>query len=144
MRFITERPIIPEAFFLLKPPPDAGALSAFFGIVRNHNEGRTVRKLYYECYFSMADKEIRSIRENAFFRWKLTDAQILHRVGLLEIGEIALAVAVASAHRAEAFAACEAIVNEIKHRVPIWKKEFYEDGTSEWTLCKHGEQGVFA
>lgn len=137
MRYMTYKPIIPEAFFLVKPPPSCGALSTFFGIVRNHHEGRAVRKLYYECYIPMANGQIGLIRESAMRRWELTEASILHRVGWLEVGEIALAVAVASAHRAETFAACEAIVAEIKHRVPIWKKELFENGSAEWVSCAH-------
>ena len=128
---------------MLKPSPDSGALATFFGIVRDHNEGRAVRQLYYECYASMADKEMDSIRENARRRWELTDVRILHRTGLLEIGDIAVAVAVASAHRAEAFEACAYIVDEIKNHVPIWKKEFYAEGTADWVLCRHAH-GVTA
>ena len=144
MSFITQKTIIPEAFFFLKPTSDSGALATFFGIVRDHNEGRAVRRLQYECYASMADKQIRSIRENAMRRWELTDVRVLHRVGLLEVGDIAVAVAVSSAHRAEAFAACEEVVNEIKSTVPIWKKEFYRDGKSEWVLCRHSAQEISA
>ena len=139
MRFITRRPIVPEAFFILKPNRSSGALSTFFGIVRDHNEGRRVKQLYYECYPSMADKEIGLIHDEAMARWKLTDVRILHRAGLLEIGDVAVAVSVASAHRAEAFEACAHIVDEVKSRVPIWKKEFYEDGIADWVLCRaHG------
>ena len=144
MRFITQQAILREAFHLLEPSRSAGALAAFFGIVRNHHEGRPVKRLYYECYFPMANKEIHSIRESAIERWGLTEAHLLHRVGLLDVGEIALGVGVASTHRAQAFAACEAIVDEIKRRVPIWKKEFYEDGSSEWVFCKQDARGVFA
>jgi molybdopterin synthase catalytic subunit len=137
MRFITRQVIIPEAFFLLKPSPDSGALATFFGVVRDTNEGHAVKMLYYECYQSMADKKIASIRENVLKRRQLTDVRILHRVGLLEVGDIAIAVAVTSGHRAEAFAACQAVVDEIKSTVPIWKKEFYQDGRSEWVMCRH-------
>ena len=137
MSFITQGRIIPETFLSFKPSPDSGAVATFFGVVRDHHEGRAVRSLHYECYEPMADKEIRLIRENAMNRWQLTDVHILHRVGSLEVGDIAVAAAVTSAHRAEAFAACEAIVDEIKHTVPIWKKEFYQDLTSEWVLCRH-------
>ena len=142
MNFITQRTINPEAFFLLKPAAEAGALATFFGVVRNHHEGKAVQKLYYECYTSMANKEIYSIREKALRRFELLDVRILHRVGLLEVGEIAIAVLVSSAHRAEAFEACSNIVNEIKHTVPIWKKEYYVDGTNAWVLCGHPSQEV--
>lgn len=144
LSFITHKTIVPEVFFFLKPTSDSGALATFFGIVRDHHEGRAVRRLHYECYSTMADKEIRLIRENVMKRWRLTDARILHRVGLLEVGDIALAVAVASAHRAEAFAACQTVVDEIKGTVPIWKKEFYKDGVREWVTCHHSTQETHA
>ncbi len=140
MTYITQSPIFPEAFFLLRPSLAAGALATFFGIVRNHNKGLAVRRLYYECYIPMANRRIHSIREHAISQWGLEDVCILHRIGSLGIGEIAVVVAVAAAHRAEAFTACEAIVDEIKHTVPIWKKEFYIDGTNGWAICQHSPE----
>ena len=139
MTFITARPILPAAFLLATPPASCSALATFFGVVRNHHAGRTVRRLHYECYASMANCEIRRIKEEVVIRRELADIRILHRIGTLEIGEIAVAVAASSAHRAEALAACAEVVEEIKRSVPIWKKEFYEDGTSAWVGCAHAE-----
>lgn len=143
MNFVTVRPIFPEAFFFSKPDLRCGAASLFLGTVRNHHEGRGVRSLYYECYASMANRRIREIREEVKRSKGLGELRILHRIGPLLPGEIALAVLAVSAHRAEAFAACEETVERIKQEVPIWKKEFYEDGTSVWVAgCAHARTGV--
>ena len=133
--FITDEPIPVSEFFGEKPDPSCGGVAAFVGVVRNHDHGRAVWKLYYECYRPMAEKQILSIIEEAKSHWPVEEIKVLHRVGWLGIGEAAIAVAVSSAHRAEAFAACGHVVEEIKHTVPIWKNEFFEDGTSEWVLC---------
>ena len=137
MSFITSRPILTETFFAAKLPPDCGAMATFFGVVRDHHADRAVIRLHYDCYPAMAEKRIHLIRDDIRERWQLRDLRILHRVGTLEIGEIALAVAATSAHRAEAFAACEETVERIKSEVPVWKNEFYADGTSLWVSCSH-------
>ncbi len=144
MSFITQEAILPEVFLKTMPGPESGALATFFGIVRNHHEGKKVRQLHYECYPSMAQQQIERIKTRVTQRWELQEINILHRVGTLAVGEIAVAVSVASAHRAEAFAACSAVVDAIKHEVPIWKKEFYMDGTQAWVLCGHPAQEVHA
>ena len=133
--FITDEPIRVPDFLAARPPASCGAVASFVGIVRNHDHGRAVWKLYYESYRPMAEKRIQSIIEEARSRWPVEEIKVTHRVGWLGIGEVAIAVAVSSAHRAEAFAACEHVVEQIKHTVPIWKNEFFEDGTSEWVLC---------
>ena len=84
----------------------------------------------------MADRVIEGLIREARARWLLDDIRVLHRTGTLEIGETAVAIAVSSAHRAEAFSACRFMIEEIKTRVPIWKNEFYEDGTTAWVSCK--------
>ncbi|MGH7197709.1 MAG: molybdenum cofactor biosynthesis protein MoaE [Candidatus Omnitrophota bacterium] len=132
---ITESPIRVSEFLGVLPPASCGAVASFVGVVRNHDHGRAVWKLYYESYRPMAEKRIGSIIEEAKGRWPVEEIKVLHRVGRLGIGEAAIAVRVSSAHRAEAFAACEHVVEQIKHTVPIWKNEFFEDGTSEWVLC---------
>lgn len=83
----------------------------------------------------MARKELDAIVDEVSKRWVLGDVRVIHRVGLLEVGEAALAIAVSSAHRDEAFLACRYVIEEIKRRVPIWKKQTFEDGTVEWTAC---------
>ncbi len=109
-----------------------GACSVFEGVVRNTNDGHQVRKLEYECYESLAIKEGNQILDEAIEKYDLIDAFCIHRVGTLEIGDIAVVVVAASGHRDEAFKGCRYIIDEVKSRVPIWKKEHYEDGETEW------------
>ena len=105
-----------------------GAVCLFVGVVRNENGGRRVRHLEYEAYEEMALPLMEQIAAEAAARWPVTDVRVVHRLGRLEIGEPSVAVAVASPHRAEAFAACRHVIDAVKASVPIWKKEFYEDG----------------
>lgn len=139
MNHITQAPIRLEDFFSFVPDRSCGALASFVGIVRNHDHGRPVRKLYYDCYTSMAERMIGLLVEEARNRWAIKDIRVLHRVGELGIGEAAVAIAVSSAHRAEAFLACRFAIEEIKKKVPIWKKEIFEDGAREWVACSHAE-----
>ncbi|MBK7840777.1 MAG: molybdenum cofactor biosynthesis protein MoaE [Candidatus Obscuribacter sp.] len=115
----------------------AGALVEFEGRVRNHNEGSTVLTLEYEAAESLAVAEANRIFAEVKEKFAIYDAICVHRQGLLQIGETAVYVGVISAHRSEAFAACRYIIDEIKHRLPIWKKETYSDGRSEWVNCQH-------
>ncbi|MBJ07360.1 MAG: molybdopterin-converting factor chain 2 [Verrucomicrobiaceae bacterium] len=116
--------------------PHAGAVAVFEGTVRNHHEGRDVLRLQYEAHGPVARKEGIRILRDAIVRFGLDHAAAVHRTGSLEIGDSAVIVAVSSPHRAEAFEACRFIIDEIKHRLPIWKKEFYADGTSDWVGCE--------
>lgn len=115
---------------------EAGASVLFLGIVRNHSKGKAVLYLEYEAYEEMAERMIHELVKSAFERWKLGDIKILHRIGTVGLGEIAVAIEVSSAHRDEAYQASRYLIEEIKHKVPLWKKEFFEDGTSEWSLCQ--------
>ena len=108
-----------------------GAVSLFVGVVRNENRGRRVLRLEYEAYEEMALPLMEEIAAETAARFPVTDARLVHRLGRLEIGEASVAVAVSSPHRAEAFGACRFAIDALKARVPIWKKEFYADG-SEW------------
>ncbi|ASJ15858.1 molybdenum cofactor biosynthesis protein MoaE [Thermococcus chitonophagus] len=108
--------------------PESGGIVMFLGKVRNENHGRKVLKLIYEAYDDMALKEMARIREEAISRFPITDALIWHRVGELEVGENTILVVTAGKHRKEAFDACMWIVNEVKKRVPIWKREVTEEG----------------
>ena len=114
-------------------------MASFVGLVRNHDEGKAVKRLYYECYFPMAEKMIENLITQAHNKWKLDEIRVLHRVGQLAIGEIAVAIAVGSAHREEAFESCRFLIERIKHEVPIWKKQIFEDGESEWVSCGHND-----
>jgi len=110
----------------------AGGFVTFEGRVRSHNEGREVRSLEYEAYGGLAEKEGEAILAEARGRFHLEAALCVHRVGHLQIGEIAVWVGVAAAHRGSAFDACRFIVDELKQRVPIWKKEHYAAGVAAW------------
>ena len=135
--YLTQSPISLEKFFSFSPSPASGALATFAGMVRNHDHGSRVRKLYYECYPSMANKMMESLTIEAKERWPIDEIHLLHRVGELQIGETAVAIAVSAAHRDEAFLACRFLIEGIKHEVPIWKKQFFADQSSEWGICRH-------
>jgi len=135
---ITQSPISLDEFLKNHAvAPDCGASAHFTGIVRNHHKGRAVKKLFYECYQPMAEKVIRKITDEVKNEWGVEKVDVVHRMGELVVGDIAVAIAVSSHHRDEAFSACRAMVDRIKHEVPIWKKEFYQDGTCDWVFCSH-------
>ncbi len=110
----------------------AGALVLFSGNVRNHSAGREVTHLSYEAYDAMASRLIGEIVNEAIKKFELYQAICVHRVGEVGIGEAAVVVATASAHRKNAYDGNQYIIDRVKHEAPIWKKEFFEDGTSEW------------
>jgi len=105
-----------------------GAVVTFLGTTRRFTGGREVLHLEYEAYRPMADNKLAEISQEMRERWSVEDVSIVHRLGRLEIQDISLVVVVASPHRKEAFAACQYSVDRIKQTVPIWKKEFFEDG----------------
>ena len=111
---------------------DAGAIVHFLGVVRNNTEGREVSYLEYEAYPPMAEKKMAEIAQEIHEKWGLDRVAMIHRVGRLEIGEVSVAVAVASPHRKEAFEACHYAMNRLKQIVPIWKREVWADGEEEW------------
>lgn len=108
-----------------------GGVATFTGAVRNAHAGREVRALSYSAYESMAEHECAAIVRDAEARWPVRIA-LAHRLGDLTVGDLAVAVVVASAHREEAFAACRWVIDQVKARVPIWKRETYADGTVAW------------
>lgn len=118
-------------------PPECGGEVTFSGIIRNHNEGRHVTHLEYEAYEILACKEIERIAAEAVTKFGVRVAHITHRTGALEIGDVAVYICVLAPHRGEAFAGCRHIIDELKIRAPIWKHEFYTDGSSAWTRCHH-------
>ena len=113
-----------------------GALVIFEGWVRDHNEGRAVLHLAYEVHEPMALKEGQIILREAMDRFDIAHVRAIHRQGHLTLSEPAVVVGVSSAHRDAAFRACRYVIDEIKHRLPIWKKEFYADGSAEWVNCR--------
>jgi molybdopterin synthase catalytic subunit len=116
--------------------PACGGFCAFEGWVRNHNEGQAVERLEYQAFELLAIKEGERIIEEALQRFGLRNALCVHRLGELKIGDVAVWVGVSGAHRDEAFRACRYIIDEVKHRVPIWKKEHYVSGDSGWVNCE--------
>jgi molybdopterin synthase catalytic subunit len=114
----------------------SGGYASFEGWVRDHNEGREVTGLEYEAFQELAVKEGDRIVAEAVRRFPVKHALCIHRVGSLGLGEMAVWVGVSSAHRGEAFDACRFIIDEVKHRLPIWKKEHYRNGDSGWVNCE--------
>jgi molybdopterin synthase catalytic subunit len=108
--------------------PDAGGIVTFVGVVRDASRGRAIRHLEYEAYPGMAEREMEKIAAEAATRWPGARVAIAHRIGHLAIGEIAVVIAAAAPHRADAFTACRAMIDRLKERVPIWKKEIGESG----------------
>lgn len=132
---LTDQPIDVAAVLRQVEAPGAGAVASFVGTVRNQAGGRAVRRLHYEAYGPMALRQLGHVVAQARQRWPMLQAAaVTHRVGTLEIGDVAVAVAVSTPHRAEAFAACQFIIDTLKQVVPIWKREEYEDGT-EWVAA---------
>lgn len=132
---IVETPIDVSALLAEVACDEAGATSLFLGTVRNHNQGKGVRYLEYECYPEMALKEMVKIVAQARLRWELYQVGMIHRVGRLEIREAAVAIAVSSAHRQASLEALQFCIDTLKATVPIWKKEYWEDGSMWLENC---------
>jgi molybdopterin synthase catalytic subunit len=128
---VTEDPLDANEAIAAVADPAAGAIDIFLGVVRNENKGRAVQYLEYEAYPEMAERVMREIANEAKERFELLDCAVMHRTGRLEIGETSLVVALSSAHRAASFEGGRWFVDEIKKRVPVWKKEVWTDG-EEW------------
>jgi molybdopterin synthase catalytic subunit len=122
----------------------AGAYVEFEGRVRNHSHGRTVERLDYEAYHELAESEGHDLLLETADRFDVIDAACIHRVGSLDLGEVAVWIGVVSAHRADAFRACAFCIDEIKARLPIWKREVYANGEAEWINGCCGDGSVFA
>jgi molybdopterin synthase catalytic subunit len=131
MAFLSGSPLDLTALVARVEAPERGAVTSFLGLVRDHHGGREVTRLEYSAYAPMAEAECARIVAEAEARWPVRIV-LAHRVGALSIGEAAVAIAAGAAHREAAFAACRFVIEEVKRRVPIWKREFYADGTIEW------------
>ena len=129
---ITDKPIHLDRELTRDFGPDSGALVTFTGAIRERNNGRRVKGIFYDCYREMAEREIGRIIQDVQKTHRLRNVRAVHRVGEVAVGEIWLLVAVTAEHRREAFEGCHAIVDEIKRRAPIWKKEHYADHTAQW------------
>lgn len=129
---LTHEPIDTGAVLRAARHPSAGAVVLFLGTAREQTGDRHTASLDYECHAEMARAKLAELEEEARARWPLVAVAVVHRLGHLEIGEASVAVAVSSAHRGAAFEAGRWIIDRIKEIVPIWKKENWADGTSEW------------
>jgi len=114
----------------------AGAFVSFEGWVRNENNGKKVVGLEYEAFEKLCQSEAEKIFKEVKARFDILEAKCFHRVGKLQLGEMAVWVGVTAGHRDEAFKACRYIIDQIKYRLPIWKKEYYESGDSGWVNCE--------
>jgi molybdopterin synthase catalytic subunit len=129
---LTNEPIDASRLLEQVGSPVAGAVVLFLGVTRGVTDDRQTASLEYECYPEMAREKLSELVAEARRRWPLEGCAIVHRLGHLEIQEASVAVAVSSPHRAEAFAAGQWLIDTLKEVVPIWKKELWADGTTEW------------
>lgn len=125
---LVETPIDRQRVTEAVQSPAAGAVVTFDGVVRNQARGKQVTHLFYEAYSSMALKELEKLRRQTLSRFPVHEVAVVHRLGRLEIGESSVFIAVSSSHRADAFEACRYLIDNLKRKVPIWKKEHYQDG----------------
>lgn len=133
--WLTSAEIVPAEHAGALHGTGSGACVTFEGRVRDHSDGRTVEALDYEAYGPLAEKEGKRIIEEALGKFQVNAALCAHRTGSLKLGDLAVWVAVTAAHRGAAFDACRYIIDEVKARVPIWKKEHFADGATEWVNC---------
>ena len=124
--------VIDVAEMLLEARASDGALCLFLGVVRNENEGRATVSIEYQAYGAMADLEMERVADGLRRDFPTAFVSMQHRVGRLSVGEVSVAIVAVAPHRSEAFAACRAGIDRIKTSVPIWKREFHPDGTSDW------------
>ena len=132
MKVLTEEPIRLDPLIDQVRGPDRGGIAIFLGLVRDHHQGRSVLGLDYSAYGPMAEQVTVEIVREVEGGGSRVSVVVQHRIGALTIGDTAVAVVAAAAHRGEAFDACRYVIEELKKRVPVWKKEMYADGTVEW------------
>ncbi len=131
MAYLTNAPLDLGRLVARLSAPARGGVACFLGVVRDHHDGRAVESLDYAAYEPMAEAECARIVAEAQARWPV-EVALEHRLGHLAVGDGAVAIAAAAAHRDPAFAACRYVIEELKRRVPIWKRERYADGSEVW------------
>jgi molybdopterin synthase catalytic subunit len=129
MNSLTRDPISVESLMRVVQSPERGGTCVFLGTVRNDGD---VTGIEYSAYDEMAGTEITRMLDEARERWPEARVALQHRLGLIPLGEASIAIAAAAPHRAEAFAACRYVIEEVKQRLPVWKKELHADGTATW------------
>ena len=127
-----DTPLSQDSFDPIQDFPECGGIGIFIGTVRNHHEGKAVKALKYTAYAPVSEKMIRQIEQEIQQKFAVAYVRVIHRIGALNIGEKAIIAIAYAAHRREAFSACEEAVERVKHEVPVWKEEFYLDGTSQY------------
>ncbi len=133
---ITPHPIDVPPILASVQTPHSGGIDCFIGTVRNHSHGRRVKALEYSAYVEMGEKLMAEIEEEMRKKWFLHNVILVHRIGMLQVGDVAVVTAVSASHRAEAFEACRYAIDRIKAVVPIWKKEYFEEG-QVWVVGQH-------
>ncbi|HTC23671.1 MAG TPA: molybdenum cofactor biosynthesis protein MoaE [Gemmatimonadales bacterium] len=141
MAFLTEQPLDLTPLVARVMSPERGGVACFLGVVRDHHDGRSVTRLEYSAYDAMAEAECERVVAEAEAKWDVRVA-LEHRTGRLEIGEVAVVIAAAAPHRDAAFMACRFVIEQVKRRVPIWKREYFLDGTSAWVAPRTAPQAV--
>ncbi len=129
---IQDIPLLQDIFDGIQCFPECGGIGIFVGTVRNHHQGRAVKVLKYTAYRPVAEKMIRQIEQEVQQKYGVSYVRVVHRIGALDIGDTAIIAMAYAPHRREAFEACEEAVERVKHEVPVWKEEFYMDGTSQF------------
>ncbi len=129
---LTKTPITSDPLAARVADSGAGATVSFLGTVRDEHHGRAVDRLEYDAYGSMAQSEMRKIAETIRERWSVKRVVMVHRLGMLEIGEVSIGIALSLPHRVEAFDALRYAIDTFKETVPIWKREYFRDGESIW------------
>ncbi len=130
--YLTREPIRTEELLRRVQSPQAGAVVLFLGTVRQFTQGRETVALDYEAYAAMAQRKMAQLEAQARAKWPLIGCAMQHRLGHLELGEVSVAVAVSAPHRHQAFEAARWLIDTLKKEVPIWKKEHWADGTTQW------------
>ncbi len=131
---VSDQPLDVAAHVAAVRLPEAGADVSFCGVVREHDHGRGVTELEYSAY-PTAGQVLREVAEEVAAKHDVLAVAVSHRVGTLKVGELALVAAVSAAHRGDAFAACQHLVDEVKARLPVWKHQLFADGSDEWVNC---------
>jgi molybdopterin synthase catalytic subunit len=133
---ISQTPIDVEQIIRAIATPRSGGMDVFIGTVRNHSQGKRVRAIEYSAYVPMAEKLMAEIEKEIRGKWIVDAVALVHRIGILKIGDVAVVTAISAAHRNEAFEACRYAIDRVKTIVPIWKKERFEEGLA-WVVGQH-------
>ncbi len=141
MSFLSDSPLDVTRLIAEVQAPERGGVATFLGVVRSEHQGRAVLRLEYSAYHEMAEAECGRVVEETEGRWPVKVA-LQHRLGSLSVGDVAVVVAVGGGHREESFAACRHVIEELKRRVPIWKREHFADGEVDWVGAGGAEGGA--